>query len=151
MLYAYQQQQNKTMKTKTNHKRITARVALLIVAIFFSLGIFAQKSITNYQIKSLNENLLLSSDEIISSLRVSIETDFFYEDQINLEDWMIDLEKFAKNSKPSTIVEDEFIEEELELEEWMIDTDWLKKDCDYFYEAPLQFEDWMCCPKEWTV
>lgn len=139
------------MKTKTNQNRITARVTLLIVAIFFSLGIFAQKSITNYQIKSLSENLVLNSDEIINSLKVSTETDFFYEDQINLEDWMIDLEKFAKNSKSSTIIEDKFTEEELCLEEWMIDTDWLNKECDYFYEAPLQFEDWMCCPKEWTV
>ena len=139
------------MKTKTNQQGITAKLSLLIVAMFFSLGIFAQNSVASYQIKSLSDNLIISSDEIISSLKVSIETDFFYEDQINLEEWMIDLEKFADNSKSSLVEEDEFTEEELNLEEWMIDTDWINSDCDYFYEAPLQFEDWMCCPREWTV
>ncbi len=139
------------MKTKTNQQEITAKLSLLIVAMFFSLGIFAQNSVASYQIKSLSDNLIKSSDEIIRSLKVSNETDIFYEDQINLEEWMIDLEKFGKNSKSSITEEVEFVEEELDLEEWMIDTDWIKKECDYFYEAPLQFEEWMCCPKEWTI
>ena len=135
MQYVFQQQKIKTMKTKTNQQGITAKLSLLIVAMFFSLGIFAQNSVASYQIKSLSDNLIISSDEIISSLKVSIETDFFYEDQINLEEWMIDLEKFADNSKSSLVEEDEFTEEELNLEEWMIDTDWINKECDYFYEA----------------
>ena len=139
------------MKTNTYQHQISIKAMLLITAMFFSLGIFAQNSLGNYEIKSLSDNLISSSEEVISSLIISIETDFFYEDQINLEEWMIDLDKFSNNNASSIAENNIFIEEEQLLEDWMISTNWLNLGYEVFYEAPLQLEEWMCCPREWTI
>ena len=168
MNYTYQQRKIKTMKAKADQLKITVKVALLAIAIFFSVGIFAQSSVGNYDIKSLSANLIKSSDDIISAYKNSVETDFFYEDQINLEEWMINLEAFAEGTSSSSNevsehslseldLNDVFTEEELIFEDWMINADWGSKsdlssdECDYFYEEALQLEEWMCCPKEWSV
>jgi len=150
------------MKAKTDQRTITLKVAFLSIAIFFSIGIFAQNSIGNYDIKSLSANLIKSSDNILSAYKNSVATDFFYEDQINLEEWMINLEEFATGISSSLIEISEptlseadlnliFTEEELILEDWMICSDWDSNDGDYFYEEALQMEKWMCCPREWRI
>ncbi len=160
--YSYQQRKIKTMKAKTNQLTITVKVAFLSIAIFFSIGIFAQNSIGNYDIKSLSANLIKSSDDIVSAYKNSVASDFFYEDQINLEEWMINLEEFATGLSSSSIeISDPtlseadlnliFTEEELILEDWMTNPEWGSNDCNYFYEEALQMEEWMCCPREWCI
>ena len=162
MKYSYQQRKIKTMKAKTDQLTITIKVAFLSIAIFFSIEIFAQSSIGNYDIKNLSANLIQSSDDIISAYKNSIASDFFYEDQINLEEWMINLEEFTTGSSSSSIeISDHslsetdlnliFTDEELILEDWMTCSDWSSNNYDYFYEEALQMEEWMCCPREWRI
>lgn len=126
-----------------------------LIAILFSSGIFAQKSITHYDMKNISNELLRSSYDIIAEIKSSFESDFFFEPQINLEEWMIDLNIFAGKTEEKSIIECEesieFYEPQLEIENWMMDSDWNYINEDYFIEDILKLEEWMCCPRNWFI
>jgi hypothetical protein len=65
----------------------------------------------------------------------------FVEENIELENWMIDLDEWAENM---TGEEGEFIEDELQLEEWMMH-DW------YDNQGHGQIEGWMIAPLSWDA
>ncbi len=137
-----------------NHSKQTIKIALFFVAIFCSSGIFAQKSINHFEMKNVSNALLRSSYDIISEIKTSFESDFFFEPQISLEEWMIDLNIFAGNSNETSntesIEDNQFSEPIQELDDWMMDFDWNYINNDHFHEEKLIMEEWMCCPRKWT-
>lgn len=127
-----------------------------------SSGIYAQKSLNSFDIKKYTSDLFQSTNEIIFAINSSKEQKAFYEEDILLEEWMIDLELWAdkmdsslneasKETNAPAIKEDsEFIlENELELEDWMLYYEWIHTEI--FQEEELTMEDWMVYPKMWNI
>ena len=85
----------------------------------------------------------------------------FYEEEILLEEWMTDLEFWARSMDSSAVdefksskvktpeAEEEIIEQDLEIEEWMLNFNWINKEL--FEEEELKFENWMVYPKNWNI
>ncbi|MCF8377990.1 MAG: hypothetical protein K9H49_00345 [Bacteroidales bacterium] len=143
------------MKTTVNQSKPSFRIALLIAAILFCPGIFAQKSFNNLGARTVSDNFIRSSNEIMSELTSTFKTDVFIEEQMSLEDWMIDLKKFADkydyNSISESKEESEYKEPKLELDDWMNESDWNYLKNDNFKEDVLKLEKWMCCPRNWIL
>lgn len=141
------------MKTTKILLQPTIKIVLLIAALLFSSGIFAQKSFNQFEMKNVSSQLIRSSSDIIAEITSSFRTDVFIEEQIMLEDWMVDLNIFATNNKRKNITVDSetgnFEETKLELEGWMMDINWDYINNEHFKEDTLKLEKWMCCPQNW--
>ncbi len=151
------------MKTlNLNTGKILSKTVLLITAIMISSGIYAQKSLNSFHLNKYTAELFQSTNEIISALNSSKEQKAFYEEDILLEEWMIDLESWAnqmdssKNQSPANNNTQEvneenevILENELELEDWMLHIDWIQ--LEYFEEEELTMETWMIYPKMWNI
>jgi hypothetical protein len=134
---------------------------LAFSAIMMSTGVFAQKSLKTFDIKDLTASLFSTTEEIVTAMKESKEKKAFYEDDILLEEWMTDLDYWAKSMDSSSIEkgksakpmipgeETEIIEESLEIEEWMLDYNWIEKED--FEEEELKLEDWMQNPENWNI
>ena len=150
------------MKTQNlNTGKILSRTVLIITAIMISSGIYAQKSLNSFYLNKYTAELFQSTNEIISALNSSKEQKAFYEEDILLEEWMIDLESWAnkmdssKNQAPANNTrgvneENEvLLENELELEDWMLNSDWIQ--VEFVEEEDLTLEAWMMYPKMWNI
>jgi len=141
------------MKTTNIFPQPTIKIALILVALLFSSGIFAQKSFKQFEIKNVSDKLIRSSSDIIADITSTFRTDVFIEKQISLEDWMMDLEEFATDYESISTNENSeslyFEEPKMEMEDWMMEPDWDYIKDDNFKEAVLTLENWMCCPWNW--
>lgn len=151
------------MKTlNLNTGKTLSRTVLIITAIMISSGIYAQKSLNSFYLNKYTAELFQSTNEIISALNSSKEQKAFYEEDILLEEWMIDLESWAnkmdssRNQAPANnnnrgINEENevLLENELELEDWMLHADWIQ--IEYVEEEELTLEAWMMYPKMWNI
>ena len=135
--------------------RIKARAAILLVALLISSGLFAQKSLNYFEVKNVSNEILRSSYDILAEIKSAFETDFFFEEPIKLEEWMLDLNLFAKDSKDEcTSVENNMItnfEDSQDIEDLMMETDWNYILNENFKDEVLKLEKWMCCPDEWII
>jgi len=153
------------MKTQfVNIKKLLKGFILVSATLFLSQGLQAQKSIKSYEFKELTTNLFKSSDEILAAMKSVKFKKAFYEEEIVLEQWMTDLNYWAKNLDSSAVIGDnkepvkinveseletEVLEESLELEDWMLNYEWIEKE--NIMEEELKFEDWMQSPKKWNI
>ncbi len=149
------------MKTQNlNTGTITGRMIIILIALMISPGVFAQNSLKSFNSKNYTENIFGSKNQIINALNSSGEKKAFYEEEIQLEEWMINLEKWAEridSISPSThkttkrIEEknDLLLEEDMEIEHWMIDYKWFQQES--FTENELILEEWMNYPKMWNI
>lgn len=142
----------KTMKLNTS--KILRKTSLMICASMLFAGLFAQKSLNSFELKQYTSDLFKSSAEIISAMNSTKEKKAFYEEEILLEEWMLNLEHWVEKMDSSTnravdINTEVIIEEELELESWMTDYKWIQTG--YFYEEELTLENWMKHPMMWNI
>ncbi len=150
---------SKNMKTSTQNKgKKLHRVAMLIVAGLISLNLHAQKSFNNYEFQKFTNNLFKSTDQIIMAFsKVAVEEKSF-DEKIELEDWMSDLDEWVislesgSGTKESLTNESEtFKEEDLKFEDWMFNTDWLKEAENIAGDKEMELEEWMMNLKEWNT
>lgn len=143
------------MKTTKNLPQPAIKIAVIVAALLFSSGIFAQKSFNQFEGKNISQKLIRTSSDILADIATSFRTDVFIEEQISLEDWMIDLEKFAKDYKNTATAENietpQFEEPKIQIEDWMMVSDWNYIKNEHFKEDTLKLEKWMCCPRNWIL
>lgn len=144
------------MKTqKCTPGKIWRKTSLFILAIMMSAGLFAQRSFNSVELKQYASELFQSTGEITSAINSVKEKRAFYEEDILLEEWMIDLghwvekmDTFAGSETEEVKNEELIIEENLELENWMIDLkEWKCPEKEVFYEEEMELEPWMCNSK----
>ena len=150
----------KAMTTLRNKfKKVAVKICLVAIFISPFAELEAQKALKSYDFKNTTNKLLKrSTEEILKAFNA--KSDFFYEEEIPFEDWMMDLEKFGKSLDSSDLKKSEYddvlkkvsmelIEEDLQLESWMTESDWSYKSSDFLVEDEIQLEDWMSKPRSW--
>ena len=141
------------MKTTRTIKR--GILALAMVAL--TIPAFSQKSFNQFDFKKVTDNILKSTEDIRNAITESFAGDYFYEAQISLEDWMLDLKKFnnridsLSEYKSSMTEEIEFIDSEIELESWMMEGDWSISYDLRLDEPEMEVEAWMESPMTWVA
>lgn len=156
-----------TMKTITLiNGNLAKRISIVVIALLIGSGLFAQKSVGNIDFQQLTANLIDGTEDIIAAFSYSNE-EVMIEEEVQFENWMINLEKWANKMdtvSKSEMLEDlksteaEFTEEQVEFESWMFESDWLKENNHHHSETSksvnkeeIQLESWMSTPKEWLV
>lgn len=146
---------------KKNINRITKISFLVLAAMLISLGVNGQKSLKAFELKDLSASIFSTTEEIITAMKESKERKAFYEEEILLEEWMTDLDYWAKSMDSASIAnkksmksetskeEAEILDESLEIEEWMLNYNWIEKE--NFDEEELKLEDWMNSPRNWNT
>jgi hypothetical protein len=139
--------------------KVVIKISLVIVAIFFSGSLMAQKSFKSYDLKnSTTELFKKGSSEIAEAFFAKKEE--IKEEEVSFEEWMIDLENFSKSLDSSSVdkqeaketlskEELEILNEQVELEDWMMELDWNYKSSDFLNEAVVELESWMTDLKKW--
>lgn len=131
--------------------KILRRISLSILAIMISTGMFAQKSLNSVEFKQYASELFQSTGEITFAINSVKEKRAFYEEDVLLEKWMIDLghwvekmDSFASSETEEINNEELIIEEKLELENWMADLkEWKCPEKEIFTEEEMYLELWM--------
>ena len=147
------------MKTLTlNNGSWLQKITFLIAAGMISLNLQSQKSINNFEFQKFTDNLIKSTDQIMNAFAESVNTSNTFDEEIVLEDWMMDLDKWVISmdsgsamSTGSYLENENFTEEDLKFEDWMFTTDWIKKEGSTEPDIQLNFEDWMLNPFEWST
>jgi hypothetical protein len=151
------------MKTKKIYNQRSLKGILTVIAIaLFSFSANAQQSLKSFEMRQYTSSLFNSSTEIMTAMNAAKEKKAFYEKEIHLEEWMMDLENWIENvdssvmnsgelemAPASELEEGEIMETELEMESWMFSANWIEKDI--FVEEELVLEEWMKHPKMWNI
>jgi len=156
-----------TMKTiSTIRRKGRGIIAILFVLMMSGSGLHAQKSLNRLEIQDLSGIILKGMKEISIALEIQKEISVVMEEEIILEDWMMNLEKWAKsldssdvnkNNSASSLQEQDMIyESELELEGWMLNswkvnaTDKEQMVKNSSFDEELELESWMTSPAFWV-
>lgn len=152
----------RTMKAIRNKiSRITKISILSLATILISSGMNGQKSLKSFELNDLTGNLFSTTEEIITAMKEVKEKKAFYEEDILLEEWMADLDYWAKSHDSASSAnevtsgsgnlgtESEIMEENLELEDWMLNYNWIEHE--NFDEQELKLEGWMKNPENWNI
>lgn len=149
--YKYKQE-DKIMKTpKCSTRKILKKISLSILAIIISTGMFAQKSLNTFDLKQYASDLFQTTAEIITEMNKVKEKRAFYEEEIRMEEWMINLEQWAEKTdsfgnsgNKENKIGEVILEERFELENWMMDLkEWKCPEKEIFTEEEMDLEQWM--------
>ncbi len=143
---------------KTLVKTIVIPLILPTLIFILTWQVKAQESFLNLSIYPVMATL---NSEVQNEIVVSVETflnsiSFYYEKEIELEDWMLDTGKWSNNPSQSDhydfLIEQQ--EQEITLEDWMLEpflTD--LKNLDLYLipekEEDLKLENWMLDKSQW--
>ncbi len=150
------------MKTTThNNGRRLQGMVLIVVAGLIPLNLFAQKSINNYEIQKFTDNLFRSTEDIISAFTRTNSAEMNFDEDVELEDWMMDLDQWRISLDSGSVVKEDDVPEPVKItdepgisqpavddlfEDWMFRTDWLKAQGPSAMDDELEFEPWMMKP-----
>ena len=136
-------------------KSLAKTMFVLLILMAGSLGMLGQKTIFVNDIQPL----LAHSSDIQSEIELSAEFtastyQFYMEERIHFEDWMIVQSEWKNESKTelASVLKVE-PESEMLVESWMIQPfSTLSQDWDFLAEAieePLVLREWMICCTDW--
>lgn len=138
------------MKTTTETTGDLKTLAImLILSVLLNGGLFAQKSLNNYDLERYSTDLFKNSKKEIVKAYLSIFPSeiTFYEETMNYEDWMFQASEWIEHSA-NTSMNEMFVESEMTFEDWMLEPNWGIEE--KFVEKELQFESWMKAPALWS-
>lgn len=128
---------------------------LLVLAFLTAAPAISQMNSVKSDLNYLQTKLVVTAEEAIEAVKdyrsISLEN------EMEFENWMLDLEKWSKTIDSvsvgenaeiySTESEKEMVlETELELEGWMLKTDWVEN-----HDKELILENWMVNPRNWNL
>ena len=141
----------------------------LVKTIFILLTLLTMIFTTSWRVKAQESFLIVNvypvmaklnsevQNEIVLSVEVSHNSiSFYYENELELEDWMLDTGRWTKNPFQSSSYDfiDEQLEQEILLEDWMLKPFQPEPVKFKFYilaekEGYLRLENWMLDKTQW--
>ncbi len=142
--------------TKNTGKRLH-KFVVLVVAGMISVTLYSQKSITSYELQKFTTSLFSSTEQIMKAFAGNTSADLFFEEEIEFEEWMMDLNKWIISIDTGSVTKKaagpetgEVLDEEMHFEDWMFRTDWVKDIKTSAIDEEMEFEDWMMRPFDWV-
>lgn len=139
-------------------KTLIRTLALASFILLGCNGLRGQKSLLLQDIQPLmtyssesSSNIILSADNSSNSYQ------FYLEEKIQVNDWMVNREEWLKEGNSGLVSSTRLeTEKELVVEDWMISNfnigdNWLSNLVREEKEPPLKLQDWMVCCEEWQA